>query len=68
MDTLFLNSVEIKDLTGYPQPARQIRWLRENQYPFEVGGDKKPKVLRGHVVSRLGGVIKQIDQEPKLHL
>jgi hypothetical protein len=65
---MFLTPAEIEDLTGYQMPARQIKWLKANHYPFEVGGDRKPKVLRSFVASRLGGVVEPEIPEPKLHL
>ncbi|MCU7850135.1 MAG: DUF4224 domain-containing protein [Candidatus Thiodiazotropha sp. (ex Lucinoma kastoroae)] len=65
---MFLNPQEVAELTGYQGPKRQIKWLIANEYPYEVGGDKQPKVLRSLVVSRLGGMVEHAPQEPKLHL
>ncbi|MEW7987913.1 MAG: DUF4224 domain-containing protein [Candidatus Thiodiazotropha sp.] len=65
---MFLTPEEVHDLTGYQTPARQIKWLRANNYPYEVGGDRQPKVLRSLVVTRLGGVVETTTPEPKLHL
>jgi hypothetical protein len=52
---MFLTKDEMAALTGYERPAVQSRWLRENSFPFILGGDGHPKVLRQVVISRLGG-------------
>lgn len=52
---MLLASQDIKDLTGRIRPAAQIRWLKEHSWPFEVGADGRPKVLRSVAVARLGG-------------
>jgi len=43
---MFLTIDEIIALTDRKQPSRQIEWLRQNGYPFEVGATGRPKVLR----------------------
>jgi hypothetical protein len=67
---MFLTPEEVKELTGYQAAAWQAKWLKSNGFPFEIGGDKRLKVLRATVVSRLGGVVENTDRvrEPKLHL
>lgn len=62
-----LSPDEIKALTGYTQPAKQMRWLKDNGYPFELGGDGRPKVLEQLVLSRLGGT-QQRTKAPQLRL
>ncbi|MBC8994999.1 DUF4224 domain-containing protein [Pseudomonas sp. N40(2020)] len=52
---MFLTKDEMATLTGYERPAAQSRWLRENSFPFILGGDGHPKVLHQVVISRLGG-------------
>jgi hypothetical protein len=56
-DTLLLTTDEVSELTGYQQPTAQARWLSENNLPYLLGGDGKPKVLRSVVVRRLGGEV-----------
>lgn len=51
---MFLSPTEIASLTGYKQPARQIRWLAACGWKFEVGADGLPKVLRAHADARMG--------------
>jgi hypothetical protein len=65
---MFMTSQEIIDLTGFKYAAKQIDWLKENGFLFEVGGDGRPKVLRSYVVNRLGGVVEPEPHEPKLRL
>lgn len=63
---MLLNSKEIHDLTGYVRPSDQIRWFKDHGWPFEIGGDKRPKVLRSVMVARLGGTTQ--NDEPSLRL
>ena len=65
---MFLEPKELHNLTGFKYAAKQIRWLQENGYIYEVGGDGKPKVLRSYVVTRMGGVVEPQSPGPKLHL
>jgi hypothetical protein len=51
---MFLSSDDVQTLTGYKQPARQIRWLAAHAWRFEVGGDGCPKVLRSYAEGRMG--------------
>ncbi len=55
-DSFLLNAAEVAELTGYQKPKAQLRWLEREGFPFLVGGDGRPKVLRDIVVRRLGGV------------
>lgn len=58
---------ELRELTGYKRGADQMRWLRDNRWPFVVGGDGLPKVLRAVVETRLGGTA-AVTPEPRLRL
>lgn len=42
---MFLTDDEIYDLTGYRQPAAQVRWLQKNGVQHYVRSDGKPRVL-----------------------
>ncbi|MDR9865868.1 MULTISPECIES: DUF4224 domain-containing protein [Pseudomonas] len=64
---MLLTRDEVADLTGYERPATQSRWLRENSFPFILGGDGHPKVLRQVVISRLGGQC-ETKRTPELRL
>lgn len=54
-NSFLLNAAEVADLTGYQKPNAQFRWLEREGFPFLIGGDGRPKVLRELVVRRLGG-------------
>jgi len=41
---MFLTPQELHDLTGYVQPAAQIRWLQKNAIEHYVRSDGKPRV------------------------
>lgn len=41
---MFITRDDIKSLTGYVQPAAQIRWLRKNGITHFVRADGKPVV------------------------
>ncbi len=56
---MFLTVDEIEELTGYLYCSRQIKWLADHGYKFEVSRNGKPKVLKTHVEARLGAQIKQ---------
>lgn len=65
---MFLTAQEIIDLTGFKYASYQIKWLADNGFLFEEGGDGRPKVLRSYVASRMGGVVETESREPKLRL
>jgi hypothetical protein len=50
----FLSRAEVADLTGYQQRRKQTDWLRREGWPFAVGGDGHPRVLREELQRRLG--------------
>lgn len=62
---MFLTPDEIASLTGYKQPARQIRWLAACGWKFEVGADGLPKVLRAYADARMGAAVAK-RQGPRL--
>jgi len=53
MSAFLLTPDEVEELTGSPQRRKQMAWLRENGYAFEVGADGKVKVLRAAVEARM---------------
>jgi len=65
---MFLTTNELAELTGYSRPSCQIRWLRQNGWPFAVGGDQRPKVLQAVVRVRLGDNSQHASNEPTLRL
>ncbi|MCP4285368.1 MAG: DUF4224 domain-containing protein [Gammaproteobacteria bacterium] len=68
MSALFLSPKEVEELTGYTTPSKQSEWLLESKYLHEVGADGKPKVLRAHLMARLGGMVEPVAREPRLRL
>ena len=56
---MFLSRDDIKILTGYSYPKKQIGWLREHRYEFEVDRKGRPIVLLAHIESRLNGITKK---------
>jgi hypothetical protein len=40
---------ELRDLTGYQRPSKQIAWLKRNGVRFFVAADGHPRVLRAHL-------------------
>ena len=65
---MFLSATELADLTGYVRPSAQVRWLQEKGWPFTIGGDGQPKVLRRLVEEKLGGSPAAMTNEPRLRL
>lgn len=54
-EPMLLTPDEVAELTDRPQPKRQIAWLIEHGWTFEVGASGLPKVLRAYSAQRLGG-------------
>jgi len=67
---MFLTKDELQALTGYQNRPQQINWLRENGYPFDIGGDRRPRVLKATVLAKLGAPATQSRPQvriPKRH-
>lgn len=64
---MLLTPTDLEALTGYKRSSDQQRWLVAHAWVFEIGGDRRPKVLRAYAERRLGGVDSR-PREPKLHL
>ncbi len=43
---MFLTPDELKELTGYRQPSKQVAMLRKQGVPFHVNAAGHPKVAR----------------------
>ncbi len=54
---MMLTRNELFELSGYKRARAQVRWLTNNGYPFEIGADGYPRVLKSFVNSRLGGLV-----------
>ena len=52
---MFLTSEELCELTGYSYRSRQIEWLRNRNWKFEINAQHIPKVARSYFELRLGG-------------
>ncbi len=66
---MFLSRDEVRELTGYARRGAQIDWLRKRAWPFEIGGDGHPRLLRSAVLARLGGIAENDEPaHPKLRL
>ena len=52
-----LDDKELHELTGTPQPKRQIAWLKAEGFIFRVGSDGRVKMLREHVTAQLGAPV-----------
>lgn len=50
-----LSDDELTDLTGYDQPARQIRWLQSNRVGYAMRPDGRPRTTWGAVDHALIG-------------
>ena len=62
----FLSREEVADLTGYQQRQKQCDWLRREGWPFAIGGDGHPRVLREELQRRLGAVEGAKQPAPRL--
>jgi hypothetical protein len=50
----YLNTTEIRELTGYIRYSTQMTWLTANGIPFTQCADARVKVLKADVEIRLG--------------
>lgn len=50
--TQFLTKEDLNELTGTRQIKKQITWLEEKGYRFDIGNDSLPKVLWEQVRER----------------
>ncbi len=44
-----LTDEELRDLSGYQRPSKQIAWLKKQGIRFFVAADGHPRVLRAHL-------------------
>ena len=51
---MFLTKLELQDLTNYKYYRKQIAWLRNRGYRYDIGANGQPKVLRSYVEQALG--------------
>lgn len=49
---LFLTNDELRELTGYVQPAKQVAQLKSQRIPFHVNRAGHPKVARAILEGR----------------
>lgn len=64
---MFLTRAELKELTEFSHKEKQIAWLREHGWPFEIGAKGHPRVLKSYAIVKLGAST-QNDNSPKVHL
>lgn len=54
MPPLLLTDDELRALTGFVRPSKQIEWLRREGFTFRIGADGHPRVDRGHYCKLMG--------------
>lgn len=62
--SLFLAADEVATLTGYRVSARQIDWLRNKGWRFEVNSNRRPIIARRYAEKMLG--CGTDDEQPKM--
>lgn len=58
---MFLTDAELRELTGYAYPCRQIDWLRRYNWKFEITAQNRPKVARMYFDARMGSTVKSAE-------
>jgi hypothetical protein len=53
-DPFFLTGDELETLTGFKSAGRQVNWLRDKGWRFEVNGNRRPVVARKYAENALG--------------
>jgi hypothetical protein len=56
LESTFLTSRELKQLTGYSFSSKQTQWLRANGFSVFVNAAGAPRVCRIHVGERMRGI------------
>lgn len=51
---MFLDDSDLRSLTGFIRPSKQIEWLRREGFTFRIAADGHPRVLRQHVLALMG--------------
>lgn len=54
LESMFISSQDLAELTASKHSAIQARWLRANGFPFILGGDGVPKVVRQTLLDKVG--------------
>lgn len=62
MSSLFLAPSELQELTGYKYAKSQKQWLKNRGWRFEEDAAGRPKVLRAHLESKMGGSTRRTAQ------
>ena len=63
--SFFLTADELNTLTGFKTPARQVEWLRNKGWRFEINGNRRAIVARKYAEKMLGcGVPEQASYQP----
>lgn len=58
--SMFLNKMEIIELTGIKQFEKQRKWLTERGYIYDISVDGRLVVLRAHIEKKLGGYLTKL--------
>lgn len=66
MDTEILTRTDLRELTGYVKPSKQIEWLRDRKWPFVIGGDGRARVLRSVRDERMGAHVRRAAPQAEL--
>jgi len=51
---MFLSTNDLQALTNYKYAAKQINWLNDHGYKYDIAGDGKPRVLKEYIEEILG--------------
>lgn len=63
---MFLTTDELEQLTGYKVRPKQIQWLIEHGYKYELAAGGHPRVLRAHVHAKMGGTVDRTGPQLRL--
>lgn len=51
---MLLTADDLRDLTGFTRPSKQIEWLQREGFTFRVAADGHPRVDRAHYLKLMG--------------
>lgn len=51
---MLLTPADLRELTGFSRPSKQIEWLRREGFTFRVAADGHPRVDRAHYLKLMG--------------
>lgn len=53
---MLLTADDLRSLTGFARPSKQIGWLQREGFTFRIAADGHPRVDRDHYLKMMGAI------------